>query len=156
MRRHDQEQAHQRSLIAAMVPIDIRKQLDAEELGDRVAEAARLLELSKAAESPVLATEFGQMARDVLAAQPREVTAGQIDALMFKSAWADSIDQAARFWAAAEQVRAAHPMAPRRRRAVKAGRDGMVAVYNAAGELVGLCDPAKIRPVSWADALTTD
>jgi hypothetical protein len=148
------------ALIAAMIPVDIRKQIDDEELGDRLAAAARLLERARGT-TGVVAAGYGQMARDILKAQPRAVTTTQVRSLMTKSAQSTTPAEQERWRAAAERVKAEHPMAPQQRppdMVAKAGKAGsadeeLVAVYDASGDLLGVVPRSKMTPV---EAITRD
>src|SRR5262249_19579351 len=131
------------ALIASMIPDEIVKQIDEEELGDRLVAAARLLDRARGA-TGVVAAGYGQMARDLLAAQPRAVTAAQVRGLMTRSATATTDDDRERWRAAAERVKAAHPMSPRRNPSAvvaKAGKkaDGTARIWWRATTRTGPC-----------------
>ena len=154
-------------LMRAMVPAEVIKRIDAEELADRLAEAARMLEQSRQATSPTVAKALGESARDLLAAQPREVTERQVSALLVKAQQARNADERDGYRANAERIKAANPVAPRRRVSlnkalptssgtaggakqrgkITASKADMVPVFDANGTLVGVCDPTKIVPV---------
>lgn len=146
----NRNEPRQLALIKSMIPPDVARSLDPDELGDRLVEAARLLARATAETSPVLAKCHADQAKAMLAAPPREQTKATIRALMLKSARASSAEDIDRYRAEAERVKAAHPMAPRRRPpAVRKAdaNEAQVAVFDETGNLIGLVDKAKIIPV---------
>jgi hypothetical protein len=140
------------SMIASMIPESVARELDEEELGDRLVAAGRLLDQSRTATSVTIRKGLAELARETLTAQPRRVTEEQVRALMTKAARAATPADRDRYRGLAEQTKAQHPIAPRRRppTVVKAGKDlgDLVPVYTATGELFGLVPREKIQPVT--------
>ena len=173
------------ALIKGMIPTETLRQLDDEELRDRLAKALELLAKSDTADSPALRKAFGQMAQDVLAAQPRTVTEQQVTQQLYKAARAADPREAAAARARAAQIQASNPVAPRRSQAPKSvtpaasrhlgpaapttevfdksgrrlGRvpatairkaktDPLMVCFDADGKIIGLADPADIKPTA--------
>lgn len=153
MALNPKDQQRMLSLLPTAIPAETARNLDSEELGDRLTEAARLLERSRMATSPTVAKALGEQAQAVLKAQPRQQTATEIRELMTKSARAVTPAERDRWRAAAERVKEAHPMAPRRHPPAiisKSGKDdaAVVACYDETGTLVGTAPREKIQPVA--------
>jgi hypothetical protein len=140
--------------LAGAIPVPVREAIDQGELLDRLEAASALVRKAEAAATFVLRTGYAQQARDLLMAQPREATETQVRDLLQKAAGASSRRVADAYRAQAERLRAAHPAAPRRPGSAPTGPvlkatlpPGTVAVYNKAGDLVGIAKASDIRPV---------
>jgi hypothetical protein len=140
-------------MAAELVPADIRAKIPQAELLDRLEAARELVAKSQTASDATLRRGYSQLARAILGAQPRAVTERQHRELLAKAAGTSpALAETIRRQAA--ELLERHPVAPRRadsERVAKAAAEtpgGYVAVYDAAGQLVGLVDPAKIQPVS--------
>lgn len=145
-------------MIPSLIPPDVLKKISQEELLDRLVEARKLTERARAASSPTISKGLGEMARDLLAAAPREETAREVKALLTKAALVGDAVTADSLRARAARLEADNPAAPSRlppqpvRAVRKTKEDPPVPVYDADGNLVGLVDPDKITPVAGASA----
>ena len=152
---------HFARLYLALIPEEIRKSISTAELNDRIVEMARL---SGQATDPALSPTLRQAARlrsqGVARAQPRQATERQHQALIAKAAevrnpWqADAIRREA-----SRLIEEDHPVAPRRAAPVRkaaAPKADPVPVFDAAGNLIGICDPGDLQPVSGAGGKKPD
>jgi hypothetical protein len=160
---------HMAGLFLSRIPAEVRKCISGDEAADRAVEAMRL---SSLAADPGLSAETRQGYRDsaqaVLAARPRDVVAKEARALIAK---ADAIvgggAPAELLRLRAERLVGEHPIAPRRSaeaglegirqghrarvaKAKKAEKDPPVPVFDADGNLIGVCDADDIMPVAGA------
>lgn len=153
---------HYASLYLSLIPEVIRKSISAGELNDRIAEAARLSgQAADPALSPTLRRAAKMRAQAVLRAQPRQHTERQHQALIAKAAaaldpWqADAIRRTASRLIEEEQ-----PIAPRRSAAIAKAKadaeDDPVPVFDANGNLIGICDPGDLQSVSGAGGKKAD
>jgi hypothetical protein len=146
---------HIARLILTQVPEEIRKSISAAELNDRLTEAARL---SMQARDPALSSELRKAAsiraQALLRAQPRQATRRQHADLVAKAAVAPrALGEAIR--RKAERLLEEHPPAPEytvRKAAAEAAAedDGPIPVFDANGNLIGVCDVADLVPVAGA------
>jgi hypothetical protein len=146
-------------LMIGSIPEAIRKAIGSEELTDRLVMAAGLMRESQAARSPADRRALGTRAARVLGARPRAETEQIVVAKMAKAKAIGDPAQAMSLERQARQELALNPPAVRRRRPggrpvakasanAKAAGGTLIAVYNQAGELVGVVDPAELTPVS--------
>jgi hypothetical protein len=101
------------ALLKGMIPTETLRQLDAAELHDRLVKALELLAKSDAADSPALRKAFGQMAADLLGAQPRAKTELEVTQWLRKASKAPTRDEEAQARAQAQRIQQANPIAPR-------------------------------------------
>lgn len=101
---------------ADQIPPDVLRAIDANELLDRLDEAASLLDKALATPSPVLDRGYRDQARRILAAQPRELTEARAGQWLSKADSAHTPQYAETCRAEAEAIRSANPPAPRRPR----------------------------------------
>ena len=137
-------------LLVSQVPEVIRKSISAAELNDRLVEAARL---SVQARDPALSAGLRKAAslraQAVLRAQPRLATRRQHAELIAKAAVAPRAQAEALRRKAERLVQEEHPIAPGRAAAVRKEADSEpIPVFNQAGDLIGICDPEDLTPVS--------
>lgn len=138
-------------LLVSQVPEQVRKSISTGELNDRLVEAARL---SVQARDPALSAELRKAAslraQAVLRAQPRAATRAQHSALVAKAAVVPPAQAAALRRKADRLIEEEHPVAPDRavRKAKAAADEKPVPVFDAAGNLIGIVDPADITPVA--------
>lgn len=150
---------HLARLYLSQVPAEIRKQLGNDELNDRLIESARL---GAQANDPKLSPELRRAARiragAVLGAQPRQVTRQQHQDLIRKAASVEVQNpaQAIALRRAADRLEQDHPIAPTRAERVRKAKaesdQGIVAVFDADGNMVGICDPEDVTPVAGSQA----
>lgn len=134
-------------LVADLVPVDIRKAIGQDELLDRIVHAEELSARSRAASDVTLRKGYASLARAVLRAQPRALTERRSAELVAKAAGLGGTRQADALRRQAQELLELHPPAPRRADAVavaKAAKPEQVAIYDQAGNLVGLVDEAEI------------
>lgn len=147
---------HLARLFAAMVPDEIAKSITSDEYNDRIVEAARL---SAQAADPALSLALRQAARlrgqAVLRAQPRQVTRRQHADLIAKAAAAPPAQAEAIRRKAARLIEEEQPIAPSHAAAIRKAKkaradaeDEPVPVFDANGNLIGICDAEDITPVS--------
>jgi hypothetical protein len=142
-------------LAARLIPADVLASLPQAELHDRVQHAEALARRAQAATDPVLRRGYAAVAKAVLAARPRAEVEREAAQLRVRAAAMPHSQRAAELRARAERLIEDNPPAPRRAETAavaiakaKAGDARMVAVFNQAGELIGVCDPAEIQPVA--------
>lgn len=147
---------HLARLLTAMVPDAIAKSITSDEYNDRIIEAARL---SAQAADPALSLALRQAARlrgqAVLRAQPRQATRRQHADLIAKAAAAPPAQAEAIRRKADRLIEEEQPIAPSRAAAVRKAQkakadaeDEPVPVFDANGNLIGICDAEDITPVS--------
>jgi Cobalamin synthesis G C-terminus len=142
---------------ADLIPADILKSIDQAELLDRLVHVTELVRKSRAAGDPVLRKGYSTLAKAVLTAQPRARTEAQVADRIAKAAGLGHTGQADALRREAQDLLERHPTAPRRADAAavakaKADEPDMVAVFDAGGNLIGICPRAKLQPVTGADA----
>lgn len=136
--------------IQVLMPETLVKSLDQDEVSDRVHYARELMTKAAAATDPTLKQSWSKLAGAVLRAPKRRTEIEkQVEDLRIKAKLSWSPVSAAQLRDEADRVLAANPTAPRRQEGLrkalrKAAVEGMTAVYDADGNLVGVCDPAKI------------
>jgi hypothetical protein len=154
-------------LAASAIPDDILKSIDETEVLDRFAYNRQLTEQANSAAPRERATLL-QQARAVMSAQPRAVTEREVKAAVAKAAEIGNGLHADAVRRKANVLLEQQPPAPRRGASATASRlitkastkargseDGkpeMVAVFDAKGNLVGMCGPADLTPVQSAGA----
>jgi hypothetical protein len=144
-----------------LVPNHVLKNIDQSELLDRLVCAASSLAKAEDSRDKTLATGFKRHATAVLTAPPREAVLAQHRAKIQKAAQFEaqsSYVQAERLRRAAATLLAESPVAPERMsRLTKAeANSGLIPVFDAAGNLVGLAKPAAITPVADMPDLAKD
>jgi hypothetical protein len=142
---------------ADLIPHDILKSIDDAELRDRLVHVTELVRKSKTDRDPDLRKGYGRLARAVLEARPRAVVGREASQLIAKAAGCPNMRQADALRRQAEELLAEQPPAPRREdhpavevAKATAGSGTVVICYDSAGRPVGVCDPAKITPVTEA------
>lgn len=148
-------------LALALIPADILKSVPADELADRIVHAE---DLSRRAADPSVPADLRRAyklrAQAVLRAQPRAVTERQHAELIAKAAAAPGrFQEEAIRRQARELIEEKHPVAPRRAAAVrkaKAEEAEPVPVFDADGNLIGICDADDITPVAGAGSKRAD
>lgn len=140
-------------LVAHLIPTQVLKAIGQDELYDRLVHVRELVRKSETASDPTLRKGYRALAQAVLTAQPRAVTQRQVAAKIAKAAGMPDTPQAAAIRREAGQVLERHPIAPRREDAVgvakaKGDDPDLVPVYDNAGNLIGVVDPAELTPVS--------
>jgi hypothetical protein len=137
-----------------LIPEDVRKQLSNAELNDRLVEAARL---GAQATDPRLNPDLRKAAKirsqAVLKAQPRATTERLHREMIAKAAAMPAGFQANMIREHARQLLEDHPTAPstgERAAAVRKAKaaEEPIPVFDADGNLVGICDAADITPVA--------
>jgi hypothetical protein len=126
------------------------ERLSQDELSDRVHYAHDLMAKAAATKDPTIKQGYNRLAGAVLQAPMlRDDAENQARDLLTKAQLTRAVPIADQLRAQAQRLLEDNPVAPRRQQAVrralqKAANEGQVAVYDAAGNLVGTCDPAKI------------
>lgn len=148
-------------LVANLIPADVLAAIGQDELYDRLIHAKGLVRKAQAATDPTLRRGYTAVAKAVLAAQPRAATERQVTERISKAAGLGNTAQADALRRQAQELLERHPPAPRRAdhpavAVAKAKADpvkGLVLIYDAAGNPVGLCDPEKIQTVSGPEGI---
>jgi hypothetical protein len=140
-------------LEASLIPPNVLKSIDQSELFDRLAYARELTAKARTSRDPVLGRGYGKLARAVLQARPRAEVARQSADLIAKASARPLGAQAAALRRQAEQLLEEHPAAPRREESAPvmkalAEDDDLIPVFNAAGQLLGVCARSAFKPTS--------
>ncbi len=135
---------------------DVLKAIDDQELEDRLVQASGLMQRVAKAATPGAGRQFGEQAQRILGARPRAETEQIVVAKMAKSRAMGDPAMAADLVQQARNELLAHPPAVRRfdpaavvRKAKGAGQ--MLACFDQAGKLWGVCDPDDIEVVDGGD-----
>lgn len=145
---------HRVDLLVGSIPQEIRKAIDADELEDRVVQAAGLMKQAGQARTPGEGRRLGEQAQRILQARPRAQTEAIVLAKMAKARIVGNSDQADALVRQAREELLAHPPAVRRNGApvakakAKEGEpDTLMAVYDQAGNLTHVGYPKDLTPV---------
>ncbi|HZR53629.1 MAG TPA: hypothetical protein VFB06_29495 [Streptosporangiaceae bacterium] len=150
--------AHLALLYTNLIPDAVRKAISADELNDRLIEAARL---GAQASDPAVSADLRKAAKlrsqAILRAQPRAVTTRQHQALIAKAAAAPPAQAAAIRRDAEQLIEEKHPIAPTRAQRVRKAKaedeaEQPVAVFDQDGTMIGIADPSDITPVTGKQA----
>lgn len=152
MTQVSREVQHRVSLMIGSIPAEV----GAEEVNDRVVQADGLLRQSGQARTPAERKRLAEQAQRVLGARPRAQTEQIVIAKMAKSRIIGDPVMAEALVQQARDALAAHPPAIRRwtaasviRKAAAAGQ--LLACFDEAGDLFGVCDPADVELVDAGD-----
>ena len=148
---------HVARLLLARMSEDIRKSLSQAEIEDRLVYATQLgAQASNPALSPGQRQEARSRAQQVMTAAPRAVTEQQVADKIAKATRLGNSPQADDLRRQAQQILEENPPAPRRgatvRKAKAAAEDEPIPVFDADGNLVGICDAADVTPVAGKQA----
>jgi hypothetical protein len=138
--------------IADLVPAPVLKAISTGELLDRVREARDLAGLADdPAAHPALRDAYRTRARAILEAQPRAATEAQIAKLAFQKVRTKDPARVAALQGEIARILELHPIAPERAGIAKAAAPAkpatLMPVHDAAGKLIGVCDPGEVTPL---------
>ena len=145
--------------LTGSVPGNVLKAIDDRELGDRLAQASGLMQQAAKTTAPGAGRQLGEQAQRILSARPRAQTEQIVVAKIAKAKALGGVSnpQAAYLERQAREELLQHPPAVRRfdPAAVirKAKADAaMLACFDQAGKLYGVCDPDDIELVDGGDS----